>query len=480
MLRYKLRFNCFFKRSTVHRFLLWVLNKDFFIIIYLFYFFRSIISTLDHYGGPLWVIKTLATPGKCPEFGAHMQSHCGYATAVLVTGPLPCRPVTSGRDRAALFFKALNAVLDGHPPCQGLRPVARVSHPRVGIPHRPKDTFSRSLWTSLQGVLCYAQQWPAQRRTPSSGSACHPSEPYFQPTAAVLSWWVLQFLACCLCAEVRMRMTLRGPGGETEQGRDNNCLEHLQLSAYCDDSLCPYSCPQPANGSTCYSQSVWHFFVPELGWPHCASEEQILLRAAATPLLSAGLRSKALILAAVQWQVCFIQGCTAVMEGDASICGGEWRKQRGSEREGEKSWNQNTALFDATGDREGIRHKSFFSTMPAIIPTRRDLMMLTSLGGQPSLSSYGQQTLTTDCIKGLGRVHKEDGQVLILLAYFSWIFTSYGEDYVDCLSVSLEAAMLILGDDIIQLVVVIWFGMTWCSTFSFHWRLRLQVLLGMR
>ena len=360
MLRYKLRFNCFFKRSTVHRFLLWVLNKDFFIIIYLFYFFRSIISTLDHYGGPLWVIKTLATPGKCPEFGAHMQSHCGYATAVLVTGPLPCRPVTSGRDRAALFFKALNAVLDGHPPCQGLRPVARVSHPRVGMPHRPKDTFSRSLWTSLQGVLCYAQQWPAQRRTPSSGSACHPSEPYFQPTAAVLSWWVLQCLTCCLCAEVRMRMTLRGPGGETEQGRDNNCLEHLQLSAYCDDSLCPYSCPQPANGSTCYSQSVWHFFVPELGWPHCASEEQILLQAAATPLLSAGLRSKALILAAVQWQVCFIQGCTAVMEGDASICGGEWRKQRGSEREGEKSWNQNTALFDATGYREGIRHKSFF------------------------------------------------------------------------------------------------------------------------
>lgn len=72
------------------------------------------------------MIKTLATPGKCPEFGAHMQSHCGYATAVLMTGPLPCRPVTSGRDRATLFFKALNAVLDGHPPCQGLRPVARV------------------------------------------------------------------------------------------------------------------------------------------------------------------------------------------------------------------------------------------------------------------------------------------------------------------------------------------------------------------
>ena len=70
------------------------------------------------------------------------------------------------------------------------------------------------------------------------------------------------------------------------------------------------------------------------------------------------------------------------------------------------------------------------------------------------LEEYGQQTLTTDCIKGLGRVHKEDVQVLILLAYFSWIFTSYGEDYVVCLCVSLEASMLTLGDDIIQLVVV--------------------------
>ena len=165
--------------------------------------------------------------------------------------------------------------------------------------------------------------------------------------------WHVASAQRCACA-----WPCEGNGGETEQGRDNNCLVHLQLSAYCDDSLCPYSCPQPANGSTCYSQSVWHFFVPELSWTHCASEEQILLQGAATLLLSAGLRSKA--LAAVQWQVCFIQGCTAVMEGDASICGGEWRKQRGSEREGEKSWNQDTALFDAIGDREGITHKSFF------------------------------------------------------------------------------------------------------------------------
>ena len=76
-------------------------------------------------------------------------------------------------------------------------------------------------------------------------------------------------------------------------------------------------------------------------------------------------------------------------------------------------------------------------------------MMLKNIGGQLSLRRYGQQTLTTDCIKGLSQAHKEDVQFLILLAYFSWIFTSYGEDYVDCPSFSLEAAMLTLGDDII-------------------------------
>ena len=65
-----------------------------------------------------------------------MQPHCGYATAVLGSGPLPCRPVVSGRDRAALF--CFNALLDGHPPCQGLRSVGTVSHPRVGMPHRPR------------------------------------------------------------------------------------------------------------------------------------------------------------------------------------------------------------------------------------------------------------------------------------------------------------------------------------------------------
>ena len=41
-----------------------------------------------------------------------------------------------------------------------------------------------------------------------------------------------------------------------EQRRDNNYLVHVQLGAYCDDPLSPYLCPQPANGSTGYSQSV--------------------------------------------------------------------------------------------------------------------------------------------------------------------------------------------------------------------------------
>ena len=94
------------------------------------------------------MIKTSATLKRCPKFDSHMQAHCGYATAALGSGPLPCRPISSGRDRAALFFKALNAILDGHPPCQALGGGgggAKVSHPRVAMPHRAKDAFSPSL-----------------------------------------------------------------------------------------------------------------------------------------------------------------------------------------------------------------------------------------------------------------------------------------------------------------------------------------------
>ena len=46
-----------------------------------------------------------------------------------------------------------------------------------------------------------------------------------------------------------------------EQGSVNNCVVQQHLSTYCDASLTPYSCPQPDEGSTCYSQSARHFFV---------------------------------------------------------------------------------------------------------------------------------------------------------------------------------------------------------------------------
>ena len=32
------------------------------------------------------------------------------------------------------------------------------------------------------GVQCYVHRWPPQRRRPSSGGACRPSEPHVQPT----------------------------------------------------------------------------------------------------------------------------------------------------------------------------------------------------------------------------------------------------------------------------------------------------------
>ena len=67
------------------------------------------------------------------------------------------------------------------------------------------------------------------------------------------------------------------------------------------------------------------------------------------------------------------------------------------------------------------------------------------------LEAYGLQALTTDYIRGLGQVHLEDVQVLILLAAL-FQDLPYGDDHVDCPSVSSEATMK-LGDDIIQRVL---------------------------
>ena len=66
------------------------------------------------------------------------------------------------------------------------------------------------------------------------------------------------------------------------------------------------------------------------------------------------------------------------------------------------------------------------------------------------LEAYGLQALTTDYIRGLGQVHLEDVQVLILLAAL-FQDLPYGDDHVDCPSVSSEATMK-LGDDICRVL----------------------------
>ena len=67
------------------------------------------------------------------------------------------------------------------------------------------------------------------------------------------------------------------------------------------------------------------------------------------------------------------------------------------------------------------------------------------------LEEYGPQALTTNCIEGLGQVHKENVQALILLAEL-FLDLSHGEYHVDCPSVSSEGTVT-LRDDIIQEVV---------------------------
>ena len=67
------------------------------------------------------------------------------------------------------------------------------------------------------------------------------------------------------------------------------------------------------------------------------------------------------------------------------------------------------------------------------------------------LEEYGPQALTTNRIEGLGQVHKENVQALILLAEL-FLDLSYEEYHVDCPSVSSEGTVT-LRDDIIQEVV---------------------------
>ena len=67
------------------------------------------------------------------------------------------------------------------------------------------------------------------------------------------------------------------------------------------------------------------------------------------------------------------------------------------------------------------------------------------------LEEYGPQALTTNRIEGLGQLHKENVQALILLAEL-FLDLSHGEYHVDCPSVSSEGTVT-LRDDIIQEVV---------------------------
>ena len=51
------------------------------------------------------------------------------------------------------------------------------------------------------------------------------------------------------------------------------------------------------------------------------------------------------------------------------------------------------------------------------------------------LGECGPQALTTNCIKSLGQIYKEDVQVLVLLSA-RFLDLSYGKDHVDCPSLA--------------------------------------------
>lgn len=193
-----------------------------------------------------------------------------------------------------LFSKALNALQDGHSP--GATVCGESFPSKRGNVAQTKGCFSLNL---LSGRPMSRAPVASSERKSFSGGASRQSEPHDQPTAAVLSWWLPQRLACRLCAALlcwrlssqEMLITLTKASKvknsssvfscffvelpnltAIEQAGDNNCTVHVQFSPYCDASLSPYSCPQSPEGSTCFSPSVGHFLVHSAGWGHCAPQ----------------------------------------------------------------------------------------------------------------------------------------------------------------------------------------------------------------
>ena len=109
---------------------------------------------------------------------------------------------------------------------------------------------------------------------------------------------------------------------------------------------------------------------------------------------------------------------TSVADGDASIWGGECIKQHGSEHK--KRWSQCTALLDAIEVWEWVGTKPF-STMQVILLSWKDLMMLRSLSGQPSLRSMAHRPSRPTLSKALVRYTKRMHRFWFCSRHFSLI-----------------------------------------------------------
>lgn len=156
--------------------------------------------------------------------------------------------------------------------------VARVSHPRLRMPHSPRYTFRLSLnpfsghpmfcapVASLGKMTIFRKcvspiptTWSTQCSCAFTMSVSMPGKLALHSTSVIFPGDALDLAKA---SEVKLFKCFQLPSIECpsltgiEHGNDDICLMHCQFRVYYDDLLSQYSCPQPAEGSTCFSQFV--------------------------------------------------------------------------------------------------------------------------------------------------------------------------------------------------------------------------------
>lgn len=216
-----------------------------------------------------------------PKLEARMRPHWGHVTVVLGLGLLSLRA-------RCFWFRSYSPCSSKPwmPFLQAMWCVVRVSHPRLGMAHSRQYTFRLSLNPFSGHPMFCAPLASLGKKITHPNHMVNPLQPRFHDEC-LNAWQVGSAQHFCDLPR-RCPWSCKGIGGEpvrvfsaafyrVSKSHSHRAgkwwhLPHAlpNFCVYYDDSLSQYSCPQPAEGRTCFSQFVWPFFVHTAGGSHCA------------------------------------------------------------------------------------------------------------------------------------------------------------------------------------------------------------------